>query len=254
MDNQQTDEELGYPKPPITEAVIERRFATPLDPQELEKLRAEFEQTYPAVSQLAELSIAVPGDGSTPIMSQTPTGYRLVHRNGAAIIVLTNIAIAYAQLAPYIGWRGFKNNAFSVFQSVRDTIGYRALARIGVRYINRLDIPLSSTDFGPGIPELDDYLLIGVKHPDNIVRNFRSLTVQCAFPIDDIECEATINAASIVSPVPNHASFLLDIDIGKMVNVPQKEEDISNLLDIIRHKKNWLFEACITDKTRSLFR
>jgi uncharacterized protein (TIGR04255 family) len=46
---------------------------------------------------------------------------------------------------------------------------------------------------------------------------------------------------------------MLDIDIFMVSNTPQKDDDIYQLLNEIRVKKNETFEACITNRARELF-
>lgn len=255
MAQDQADTELRYPRPPITEAVIERRFAIQLTHQELENLRTEFERTYPAIQPMAELAIALPNDGSQPTMSQTHTGYRLVNNAGTAIILLTNLSIAYARLAPYPGWHEFGSEASNVFKVARDILGFRTLVRIGVRFVNRLDIPESLTETGRlGVHPLEDYLLVTPNYPEQVIPSINAFTLQCTFPLPQVESQGTINVASMTSPVPNHVSFIFDIDIGKMVNVPQKEDNITALLDSLRHEKNRIFEFCLTPKMKDLFK
>lgn len=77
--------------------------------------------------------------------------------------------------------------------------------------------------------------------------------VQVRLPLPDIQCNLTINSGAVPSPLLDHGSFLLDIDIAMESNPPQKDADINELLERIRNKKNAVFEACITDRARELF-
>jgi uncharacterized protein (TIGR04255 family) len=53
--------------------------------------------------------------------------------------------------------------------------------------------------------------------------------------------------------VPGKLSFSLDIDVWRQVDVPQKDNDVLELLGKMRDAKNQLFETFITDKARDLF-
>ena len=72
--------------------------------------------------------------------------------------------------------------------------------------------------------------------------------------MDDMRCKLLLNSASIPSPLLNTASFLIDIDISRDIEVPQKDEDILNLVSSIRPRKNDVFESCVTDLSRGLFK
>lgn len=104
------------------------------------------------------------------------------------------------------------------------------------------------------MPVLEDYLLISPRYPEGVIPTINGFTLQCAFPLPLIECQATINMASVPSPVPNHASFIFDIDIGRAGSVPQREDDIAKLLNMVRQEKNRIFEACLTNKMKELFK
>ena len=59
-----------------------------------------------------------------------------------------------------------------------------------------------------------------------------------------------VHMATVPSPLLNHASFALDIDFGREVNVPQADDGLWSYIEQIRDRKNVLFEACITERTR----
>ena len=126
-------------------------------------------------------------------------------------------------------------------------VGFKEISRIGVRYINRIDIPIS----GP-IVEFEDYLHLYAKIPD-VLGPVGGYAAQAVLPLADIGCTLRLNSAVVPSPILDHMSILFDQDIAKEENPPQSDGDISELLGKIRVKKNEVFEACITDRARELF-
>ncbi len=96
--------ELYFARPPIVEAVIERRYSKPIDLATIESLRKRFEREYPAVGQLNEMSLAINPVGAPPQFSQNTIGYRLTNLAGNAIIVFTTHTIVFSRVAPYPGW------------------------------------------------------------------------------------------------------------------------------------------------------
>jgi uncharacterized protein (TIGR04255 family) len=248
MDQTPSDSEMDFARPPITEAVIERRFSVALAADVLDRLRQKFESGFPAVSQLMEFAVGV--EGTHAQMSQSMSGYRLVNKEGTAIVVLTAQAIAYSSLAPYPGWAGFSAGAADMFRTVHDVLGYIPLARLGVRYVNRLDIP-TSTDSDR--MQLENYILVHPEYPEAILPELRAFTMQSVYFFEDLECLVTLNVASVPPPVPHHTSLLFDIDIGRNINVPQKEDDINILLNSIRREKNRIFNFCLTDRMKGMF-
>ena len=156
-------------------------------------------------------------------------------------------SVAVAQLAPYPGWEVFFPRFVRDWEAWKREAGYRQIIRVGVRFINRIDIPIVS-----GLIEEAEYLSVYPKLPDSL-GPVTGYGVQAQLPMQDIGCNLTINSAAVPSPMLEHGSILLDLDIAKEVNPPQKDEEIFELLGRIRIKKNEIFEACITRKAKELF-
>jgi uncharacterized protein (TIGR04255 family) len=253
VDGELTRRGEGYPRPPIVEAVIERRFATPVDFDLVSELRKKFGREFPAVDQTAEFYFAFGSEGVQPQLRQTPVGYRLVHKAGTDIVVLTTQAIAYSRLAPYPGWTAFCARASEVFAVAHGVTGYVPLGRIGVRYVNRLDIRREKEDDLSTPLRVEDYMLVYAQYPRDVI-SARGFTLQCVFDLPDAACIGTINVGSVPSPLPGHESFVFDIDIGRNSDVPQNERDIRELMDTIRSEKNRIFESCLTDRMKDHFR
>jgi uncharacterized protein (TIGR04255 family) len=98
----------------------------------------------------------------------------------------------------------------------------------------------------------EDYLNVYIRLPE-IVSRIGAYSLQAQIPFLDIGCMGTLNSASTNSPVPGFSSFVIDIDIGTVIDVPQKDTDIVHLLQRIRIAKNEFFEASITDAARATF-
>lgn len=64
---------------------------------------------------------------------------------------------------------------------------------------------------------------------------------------------ARVQAATLEPALINHASLLLDIDIMAQHHVPQKINELWELVSRMRQAKNEIFEACVTEKARQLF-
>ena len=81
-------------------------------------------------------------------------------------------------------------------------MGYRELSRVGLRYVNRLDIPVAF-EAGAVIPiRPKEYILIYPEYPEAVIPQVHNFTMQCVAPLPSIECTATINVATVQSPVP----------------------------------------------------
>lgn len=244
----------GYDRPPITEAVIGITFETSIDEAEIASVQEKFSSNYPHHQTLSNLSFKVNVDTNKNNAATTAVNEEIGHRRSTSdmtqLLVLLPTTFIVSQLAPYPGWDEFFDRFVRDWKLWNWHMGFRQIKRIGVRYINRIDIPVSES---ASVIEHEEYLNVFPKVPDSL-GPITAYGVQTAFMLADIECNLNLNSAAVPSPILNHASFLIDQDIYKEVNPPQSEKDIQALLQKIRVKKNQIFEDCISDRARELFK
>jgi uncharacterized protein (TIGR04255 family) len=240
----------AYTRPPITEAVIGINFEAPLDEKELEKGNSKFLKQYPRhqLLQNVSLKVAVNQEGhANADGTRIAKGHRRTNDDVNELLVLRHSEFIVSQLAPYPGWDSFAKRFVRDWKIWKRLVGYRAISRVGVRFINRLDIPLKE-----GGIEHEKYLKVFPALPD-IVPVVQAYAIQAQAPLDDIKSTLIINSAIVPAPILGHGSFLLDLDIGRTLDVPQSDEDMFDLLNQFRTKKNEVFEACISNHARRLF-
>lgn len=244
--------EQPYKRPPITEAVIEMRFAASIDSAALDKVSSAFKSLYPREELMRGVQLEVnilPGsDGSSSAAQNIGQieGYRRSSPDQGHILLLLRPNFVISQLAPYPGWNEFFGRFRRDWGVWKKSVGYRKIIRIGVRYINRIDIPSSD-------PVLyEEHFLNVYPHIPDALGSMTQYAVQAQLPMLDIGCNLTLNSSVVPSPLLDHRSFVIDQDIAKD-DPPQNDDGIYNLLNEIRVIKNRVFEACITDRARELF-
>jgi uncharacterized protein (TIGR04255 family) len=131
----------------------------------------------------------------------------------------------------------------------RKTAGPTELARIGVRYINRIDVPLDGT----GQIRVEKYLRISPQLPDDLGEPMSNYAMQVVLPLGSDNCNLVLNSSSVPSPLVGFASFVLDVDVFRETNLPGTDDELWALLNKIRDHKNRVFEGCITDSARAIF-
>jgi uncharacterized protein (TIGR04255 family) len=240
-----------YRRPPITEAVIEMRFATALSQAEVEKASDKMSSLYPADQPMLNLgvSLAVPQGMAQEVTTQVnkELGHRRSTPDISEIALIWPSAFIVSQLAPYPGWDNFFARFVRDWAVWKRASAFRKVIQIGVRYINRIDVPIENE-----IIEESKFLNVYPKTPASF-DHLRGYGVQTRLYLKDIDCNLSVNSSAVPSPLLSHGSFLLDIDIFMTNDPPQKDEDIYCLLNKIRVKKNETFEACITNRARELF-
>ena len=245
-----TQTPLSYPRPPIIEAVIGITFSQPIKDSVLATADRRFAKYYPAHLENEHTSLLVNriiGADSRPVSSvqeQSVRGHRRMSSAMDEVAVLMPDSLTISQLAPYSGWEAF------VARLKRDMALYkrpgttREISRIGVRYINRVDIAASGN-----VVEHEQYLNLYPRVPAEL-GHIVGYNMQTAFHLENIGCDATLNTAPVPSPTLGHASFILDIDVYKSSNLPMNDAGIISLLGQMRAEKNRIFEACITQQAR----
>lgn len=236
-----------YRKPPITEAAIEFRFTKNVDREMIEKAQRRFSKDYSVAKEVKEFQVAVQFATSSSNVQASYGGMQLWSAEGADLVWLRPSGLVVSRLSPYVGWETFRSKAFDAWAKWRKATGKsRLISRLGLRYINRIDIPVNESER----IRLEDYLGIGPLFPDPD-QEFISYTLQTQLPLGE-GYVATINTGSAPPALINHLSFLLDIDVGRE-DVPQSDEEVWSMIELMRQKKNSVFEGFLTAKTRELF-
>ncbi len=245
------DGPIQYVRPPITEAVIGINVADASDERSLKDVSEKLAKHYPLHQPLQNLTlhIQVKAKGSkapTGPIAPKAGGHRLSTRDMTEIAVVMPGQFVVSQLAPYPSWEVFSKRFHRDWHIWKRCVGHLEIKRIGVRYINRIDIPVENS-----LVHHEDYLSI-YPHVPELLDPIGPYAIQMVSQLTDINCKLTINSSAIVNSILlNHQSFVIDIDIAKEVDVPQSDHALFELLETIRQKKNQVFEASITQKARN---
>ena len=242
----------SYIHAPITEAVIAINFAAPMDAAGIEKVNDKFSSHYPQHQRVENLKVEVQlsaGQTDTPTTAiDRESGHRRSSSDMTQLLVLWRSAFVVSQLAPYPGWGEFFQRFARDWKVWKRVMGFQTISRLGVRYINRIDVPLSGD-----VVEHESFLNVYPKLPD-VLGPVGAYAVQAVLPIEDIGCKLTLNSAVVPAPILGHASFVIDQDIAREIDLPQSDKGIYELLKEIRVRKNKVFEACISNRARELFK
>jgi len=239
-----------YQKPPITEAIIDLRVE--LRPGyrsiDLNNARDGEEATYPGVE---EMQVAFGQMQFGPQVSATAgskhIGYLFRSADGKQIYQARLDGFTMSRLAPYENWDALRDEARRLWDIYRPVTSPIKVVRLAVRYVNRIDMPLPFKDFR-------EYLRTVPEVSPDLPQGLAGYFMQLAIPQEDIESLALINETIIDPARQDVVSVILDIDIFRAKDIPEDQEGIWNCFEQLRLRKNEVFEACITDKSRELFK
>jgi len=210
-----------------------------------ESLKTDFPKQTPM--QWVQMDISAEQGRAIQSLSQAVIGLRLAKADDSRILQIRHDALAYSHMAPYSDWATFKAEALPLWQQYRAACPNAKFSRCALRYINRVDIPDSKI-------EPEDYFGLYLNIPKVLSQqDVIGMELSLQMPQHDLDCVANINQRMIGEPVkPDHISFILDIDVFRRGIENWGDAEVWAFLDKLRERKNEIFEACITPRTREL--
>jgi uncharacterized protein (TIGR04255 family) len=245
------EEHRQYPRAPITEAIIDV-MAEPGDGMSMDKLSGLTRADETLLKRQEKLQLAMghlelrPGSPAAVSASEEDVGFKFTSDDGKHICQAKLSGFGFSRLAPYEGWQSFRGNAVRLWQLYRTIATPKKITRLAVRYINRVDIPAPSVD-------MKEYFLTSPEISSKLPQQMAGFFMQLRLPQEDIGAMLVFNQTIVPPGKPDTTSIVLDFDLFRSDDVPQDDEAIWNYFEVLHEKKNEVFEACITDRTRSLF-
>jgi uncharacterized protein (TIGR04255 family) len=236
-----------YKRPPITEAVIEFRFAhsSAEDICQRAANNTGKEYFYREIDKSANFKIDV-ATGKTQTQ-QVSTGVKLSSIDRTDVIIFRTASFVASRLAPYLGWEHFRSRARAAWGQWRKVGGSMDLSRIGLRYVNRIDVRSE-----PDEPvSIENYLNVYPETPDG--PPLMGYTMQVLRDVGADDCRLVLNSGSVVAPLIGFTSFVLDLDVFRENELPLRDDELWALLEKMRQHKNNVFESCITPQARIIF-
>jgi uncharacterized protein (TIGR04255 family) len=250
MNNPVSDPHPPYKKPPIVEAVIAVHFSAPLELKWIDAFALKRKARFSRSEDMVQISALFHPQTARTASNVEKIGRKLTHSDGTRVIVITTTQMGLVQLAPYTDWDTLCGEAREHWNVLAKIIKHRALSHVSTRYINRIDIPVEQN----GSVDLNRYFNAGLSLPSyaqNLI--LESFHINCSLAHASEQYRYVLQLSSTPSPLIDHMSFTIDIDISSTGEVPVNEDKLWNFICSLRKYKNDLFESCITPETRKLF-
>lgn len=237
-----------YPSPPIVEAMVQMRFADELKKTIYKKVLKRLKANYENELSVPMVNGNVDFQNRQAAFVETEPQMRLSSGDETDVLVVQANALTWSRLAPYQGWAAQLARVRRDFEIVNEIAGYKKIERLGVRYINRIDVPLSYAR----LAHYEDFIRVQLTIPDflqphgNYAWRFERLFAELGMV-------AIVQSMSAIPVIPNTEPFIVDIDIVSSADIPAKADDIFAKLETMRTLKNDIFELSITDKARISF-
>ncbi len=238
-----------YSNPPIVEALCEFQFI-PSQPWDMtipgllyEKINREF----PVKQQQMGFGIGFqPKEGGMELRIEMSQRMQFFRSDKSALVQVGPDLLTINHLKPYPTWEEFKPLILKNLEIYKDIAKPKGFKRIGLRYINKIE-------FDEHPIELTDYFNYYPFIPTNLPQMHEAFQVRVEIPYEEGRGRLLLTLASMIPEKLNVPSILLDLDyimaISESVLLDQTSDWIEKAHTIVEN----VFEACITNKYRSLF-
>lgn len=228
---------------------------------DLQVIVQENAEQYPIV----ESQYVYQGEGyleevDAPMQQETEhwhNGFRCISGDRRRMFYANLDGFAFSVRAPYEGWEQFRDEARRLWRTYESVSALKYVTRVGVRYINRLDMPRESD----GGVRIENYTKIYPEVPDTFPPAGGLMTMfflQVQVPQPDIGGVVVVNSTPQAPTTERAISVTLDFDLfSERVEEPwdaENDDSIWDFLETLHERKNAIFEASITDETRRLIR
>lgn len=232
---------------PIIEAIIEFQFSVSDNVtiemlQEIaDVLKPDFPQQEEKRSSIIKAVIKSSGP-ETEVHDGGLVGISAKSSDDKNIVQLFRDRFSFSQLPPYQNWELLEEQAIKIWNIFLDKTKIEGVNRVGVRFINKIELDLPMEDF-------NDYIVGAPVVPDGLPPFLGAFDMRLIIPNKDIDADGIVNMSmNGLDKEKNVVPVILDVDVGKTGQMKSDEESLHHTLVCLRNYKNELFFRNITDR------
>jgi len=241
-----------YAKTPIREAVIDLKVTLPEDItiDKIKDIYLQVKDRFPTIEPFYRGIGAIAFNPGSPMKvdtSQQQMGFWFRSENNLRTFQATLEGFSFNRLAPYESWEEFSSDAKNLWAIYKEVCKPILVTRAATRYINQINIPIKE------LADLKDYLRTVPEVSSQLPQQgLQTFFMQLQIPQQDLDCMLIINEALTQPTTPDVVTVIFDLDLFRQKTWNSDDEDIWHFLEKLRDRKNEVFEASITDRTREL--
>ncbi len=242
-----------FPNAPITEALLDIRAELPkdIDIKKIESFHDHVKDHFPEKKQRISTAVGfrLSPEGTTITLPSSggPDGYFFRSPSENKIVQARLDGFTFNKLKPYENWKKFCSEAHTLWNMYLKQFNPKKIARIALRYINRIEVPLPIKDFS-------EYILTNPEVAPKLSQSVSHFFMQIVLPNPGIQASAMITQ-TMEPPTENQMlPLILDIDVYKEKIYVDNKEEIWDDFENLHIFKNEIFFHSITDKTKELFK
>ena len=239
----------NYQSPPITEAVIDIQLKRKMPESAVKQVLNRVGKHYVRRESLEQGSFTINFVKRASTTEFEFEGEKLSSEDSANIVMVRKAGLLVSRLAPYEGWEAFYERFQQAWEIWKTRVPKDSdSCRLGVRYINRIDVPTDAV----GKVRIEDFFTVHLNTPDPDML-LGEFLIRFGAPVPKTKFHQIVHIGTAAPALINHHSFILDVDVfSTQENATQKS--LCNALGEIREIKNDLFEGYLTNQAKALFR
>lgn len=231
-----------YKNPPVIEAVCEIRFSEDskwdftVPGLLFEKVKDEFPSKSKAALSFLDRPLAELAVFTTP------------NKNTSIRVGTQYPILSILKQKPYGSWNEFKPQIEKTYTELKtiDGVDIKGIQRIGLRYVNLIEIPHESVTLG-------NYFEFAPSLGKRLPRELRTFLLGTEFNFFDERDVCRVQLASALPGPAGQYRANLDLDYYLAKSQAVSPDDVIEWVENAHTNLEVLFEGCITEKARELF-
>jgi uncharacterized protein (TIGR04255 family) len=240
---------LHFQNPPIIEAVVAFSVATLSDSsvRAFEGCREEMKALgYVEAGRVTQhfFQMRLESGVSSTSSADGQVGVRFNSEDSLHAVQFNRNAFVFSRLGRYECWEQLRDEAKKLWDVYTRTAGGLRVLMAGVRYINKLFIPINE--------EPEEFVNAYAKIPHHVAPSINEMFMRTVSPIPDPPGRFIHNQVLLPQEKAGFSALLLDNDFQFPVE-GKTESEIWQMLEIVREIKDRYFEELTTDRMRATF-
>lgn len=236
-----------YKSPPIAEALVELQFdGGDWDLTVPGRLQGVLKDEYPGKPRQQNIvsanRVLTQNQPAAMQAVQALGKVQLPSADGQKLVAIGPNSLSVHILQKYTGWEDLKPRVTRALDEYVKLVEPRAVARIGVRYVNRVVLPDGA--------ELGVYFTRAAREAGGLPRRITNFVYRDEYRYED-DVQLLVTFASLQSD--GAPAYLLDIDVVDLPSTPIDLTRVGDRIEDLRDRERNVFEALITERARELF-
>ena len=238
-----------FRNPPIIEAMLQMRTApadAPLFAVIEKSFSANIREQFPQRQDRFESTTRFSPFGHQSQTIHQRDAMIFSTSDGKTLVQARLDGIVVSKLKPYDSWNDLRRPAEWLWQQYASCTRNDVVTHVAVRYLNELGIPFNI----PFETYMRVYPEYPYKAPMDLPENINNFYLRLDWPVRSGDSTGLVVVQESVlgmDPAKGEFSLLLDLEVS-LSRLPQ--QGLWEAIDSLRPIKNWVFQACITNKMR----